>query len=113
MLNCKKFRNMVRGGQCKILCGKPSFERFVNIADGDKFVVGSMSSLSAFTNKLGEVVGCKIELGYHNLGLKGYEKKLGLSDSVLSEIGSLVEEDVKLYNYIANECNGLFVSGLA
>ena len=106
-----QFQQMIQGGQCRYLSGLPYFEPTLDHIRGNKYLVGTLELISKFNGLLGKELGwIQPEPVYKNIGVAGYLETVGVDRRTLRLIRELVMEDQLLYDYLNNDCDGLFES---
>lgn len=105
----RAFRRVVRNAQCRYLSGAESFEKSKENISKNKFVVASLEHIERLNDYLVRNIDCVDKtLNKNNAGKPGYREDIDIDDELKKEISELVSEDIKLYDFINNECYGLF-----
>lgn len=105
----RTFRRVIRNAQCRYLSGAETFEKAKENISKNKFVVASLEHIELLNDYLIRNIECVDRtLNKNNAGKPDYKEEIDIDDELKEEITELVSEDIKLYDFINNECYGLF-----
>jgi hypothetical protein len=109
--NSEQFVELIRGGQCRYLSGISDFERTMEHIHGKKYFIGSMDEIGYFLSHLAKKLKWRNpHLVNKNASLSEKQYRVAVGWRLKRKLRDLLVEDIKLYRYIADECNGLLES---
>lgn len=105
----KSFRMEISNIQCQYLSmGKATFDDAIKTIRGGNFVVGTFDNLLLFNNTLSNLLGWGDVKEYTTNRSKGNKNYSFLEEKGAVElIRELNQEDIKLHNYLVDECGGI------
>jgi len=109
--HCPSFRHTLVNMQCRYLsyC-EPSFDAALQTLRSDQFVVGCVEALPRFTDYLGHLLGwTSIDMPHSNRSAGNAYDELAAEPGLRETIEELNREDIRLYRFVREECDGLFI----
>jgi len=109
---CPAFRKEVSNRQCGYLSsGNPSVADAIRTLKHEQFVVGCLEALPEFWRFMSELLGwTAAKVPYTNSSVGAAQEVLLAEPGAPEAIAELNPEDIKLYHFIRDDCDGLFVN---
>ena len=109
--SCQEFRSAINNWQCKYVSGSGRYDDAIDSMFKSEFLIGCINDVDAFNSHIARNLELSYkELPLDNVGKQDYVDEIDLDTECLAEIESLVSEDEKLYQFIVQDCKGLYSS---
>ena len=107
--DCEEFRQRIKDHQCRYFSHDKLFNNAIKTIRKNNFMVGCLPQLALFNNSLFESLDLAVSpFPKTNTRKKGLNNKITLNLTSKKLLNDLLKNDILLYDYILNECNGLF-----